>query len=1386
MKKIIVLLICAIVGMTAQAEKVTEQEALQKAQTFLQRKHFKQKTLKSVHRAPQIGQTDNAFYIFNVENNGGFVIVSGDDRMTEILGYSEHGSFDLLNAPENVRWWLGQYEQAVAFLDTQGTKVSSRRTTAPKEDIAPFITTTWGQDYPYNAQCPKIDGKNCVAGCVATAMAQVINYTKWPEGETGEIGSYTTKTNQIAMPKLNPTTFDWNNMKKAADISRLMLYCGQSVGTDYGLRESGASDARIPGALISIFGYDQGVHIIYRNGYNNETWETIIYNELKAGRPVIYGGQSDYAGHSFICHGYQDGKFYINWGWNGMDDGYFSMTDLDYSKDQTAVIGIQKSTGNEMVSLSQITVTKVTLKSDETLTRNSSVDNFMDITLETVLQNSFIEDRNVQVGYALYFDTDFKQMLDYKNESLSPGLATTYVATVSFGKELVDGKYRVVSVYRETESSDWIVSEGADWKYFEAVIEGNKLSLNSMPDAAHDERLKYRPHSIDEVFVSAINQNIEGDIVIPKSVLIEGKPYKVIGIDNNGFSYCTKITSIKMPSSMKYWLIGAFTGCTQLKTLTIPKSLRYGLLTELNTMSYCVTGCENLEEIIIEKGNKDFCVVDGALLSADKTLLIAYPGGLPTKEYTIPNSVENMEDGVFGRNKRIETVTWSSKMDYIPIDAFLECTALKELRNIDHVTSIGHQAFWGAGFEVLKLPSNLKEIGVRGFTGCQQLKTLELPQSLKNIGDYAFGGCSKLDSIIIRNSSPLPINPNVFSEDIYQNAVLYVPIGRANYFRQAIAWGNFQKIEEIEMPDVVISDNPFDNINENQMLFGYYRSDYTENGIGGYNAGLYKACIGVERNALLPFEGSAIKHIRFALTDKKISDVKLWIGSALDKEDLCQQVVSSVNVGWNVVTLDKPYIITRAIDTLFIGIEYKQKNDVYPISVIWSPIHSGEYRSSESGSCLLYGPYAENGDSEWNDLHDIYCMSIQCLLEGDHLPLYDVHMSSIWESDHDEDAYYYKVGESRRIGYSFLLKNWGKKMIGGNFHLKAEIDGQELMDDNGINLVGNNLNGLYAYPQRYYIKLPDSISAGNHKLRIYVDEINGEKPLFPDDDSAIFTLRVYKEGMRRQKILMENITSTWCHDALNTNMQQDLLLDENDDLALVSYHCEDELTSEASEEFFKRYSGVIGLELDANRIYGASTSQLEKLREMPAFVEVNIDAEYDKETRLLNIYVEGNRNDDCVLLHPSLNLSVYLTEDNLVAPQYDEMNETMIIDYKHKGVLQTCASNLWGDPIIWDENHYKMNYSIYLDEDWNKDNMHIIAFIEEDLDGKTTGKPIINCNEMMVKDAMAMTIVETSTKETISQAVYNLLGYPILQNTSKIHELPKGIYIVNDKKVIVK
>ena len=229
--------------------------------------------------------------------------------------------------------------------------------------------------------------------------------------------------------------------------------------------------------------------------------------------------------------------------------------------------------------------------------------------------------------------------------------------------------------------------------------------------------------------------------------------------------------------------------------------------------------------------------------------------------------------------------------------------------------------------------------------------------------------------------------------------------------------------------------------------------------------------------------------------------------------------------------------------------------------------------------------------------------------------------------------------------------------------------------------------------------------------------------------------------MGRQKQLVQLYTSTWCQDALSVNNEIDLLRKENPNVVQVSLH-DDEFSCPAGDEYYRltpfavstcynRYMTGGGLGFS-----GFKNTAIDDIFKMPAFADVHITSSYDKRKKQLDIVVKGSRNEEFLPIHGFTNLTVLLTEDDVVAPQYDSGNDVWISDYKHQAVLRTNVSAVWGDPIEWNGDKYEKHYSIKLNDEWNKDKMHIVAFLGKPFDGTNfTDIDVVNCNDFDVKNA---------------------------------------------------
>ena len=380
MKKYLII-VSVLIAIGMQAQPISEQQARDRAVKFLNtnpkarghRAAVKNRELKAAEVEAQ------SLYAFNFED-GGYIIASGDSRALPVLGYSMTGNIDWEQMPDNMRAWLKQYDEAIATLGNStdfadGNAKNSPATRMEKPPVEPLIKTHWNQKAPYWDQAPLYKGvrpglyeQRCVTGCVATAMAQVMNYYEWPKTVPEGVPAYDINE-QLSdgsdhmwhVDALPPVTFDWDNMlddyqvqnpqtgqsedvgndAERRAVATLMRYCGQAVKMKYAPDGSSSDYFDEFEALVNRFGYAAAVFLDNRSVFTIDEWEDIIYGELDAGRPVLYGGSSNSEGHAFVCDGYDgSGLFHINWGWGSMCDGYFSLSVLNPFSDLSISIDI--------------------------------------------------------------------------------------------------------------------------------------------------------------------------------------------------------------------------------------------------------------------------------------------------------------------------------------------------------------------------------------------------------------------------------------------------------------------------------------------------------------------------------------------------------------------------------------------------------------------------------------------------------------------------------------------------------------------------------------------------------------------------------------------------------------------------------------------------------------------------------------------------------------------------------------------------------------------------------------------------------------------------------------------------------------------------------------
>lgn len=281
-----------------------------------------------------------AVYVFSLDSDKGYIVLPADDEATPMLGYSDSGKFDAAAINPTMQWWLDEYAAEIKWLRENPSPDRYLSAPAPaRQAIAPMVKTVWNQSEPFNNMCPANGNRRCVTGCVATAMAQIVNYHKLPAGNGTGSASVTYNGTTYTFDYANES-FDWDNMldsyngsytsEQANAVAKLMYACGVGVDMSYGTGASAAATSDVVGALVNHFGFDKGARVFTRSYYSLSDWNDLVYNQLKDYGPVQVSGRNDGGGHSFVCDGYNAGDFFhINWGWGGASDGYFKLTALD-------------------------------------------------------------------------------------------------------------------------------------------------------------------------------------------------------------------------------------------------------------------------------------------------------------------------------------------------------------------------------------------------------------------------------------------------------------------------------------------------------------------------------------------------------------------------------------------------------------------------------------------------------------------------------------------------------------------------------------------------------------------------------------------------------------------------------------------------------------------------------------------------------------------------------------------------------------------------------------------------------------------------------------------------------------------------------------------------
>lgn len=731
------------IGLPANAQKRSLAEAEKVATGFFHAEVVDAMQMKEEEGSRRLQKkvmdnTSDAYYMFRNKEDNRLVVISGDQRMQSILGYTDNAIEDNM-MPDGLAELLTTYKRQYAALSPD-CQTECKSNLNKGERL--LKTPDWGQWAPFNLRTPL----SYPTGCAATAMSIVMRYHQWPvmgQGSKTHIWK-----DSVMTADFEHTRYDWDNMPMSYDsyttaqaeaVSLLMRHAGIAVEMYYAAESSGARQSLVPGALTQYFRYAATTRLVSAADYDAATWEKMMRSEIDADRPVIYTGESTMGrgSHGFVLDGYRDNLFHFNFGWNGSGNGYFAIsafsstsTAFEFANQQQAVIGIKPLREDNCAPLTLEGEGKYEgFYSDlTTLTANTSVS----IHLSSL---TALRQWNGKLRWELCdAEGNVKEAFDSKTVSINGGNSQPIDFSFAPSTTATKGSYlRLMAC--ENGKEEWT---------FVFNAKGQEVRMDAY------ERKVPVVEIISDMENATLNDQNQGN------VCFEGKP--LLG-STYTYNIAWKSSTVKNIVQQRfcgeaYWQKSGKSVMLTADTLYI-KAKAY-------ERSQLVQECQ----VNVEKPGQLEATLLKATPDADAVESLTITGSLDDNDLTYLSTLQTL------KKLNLENATIQQGLFGAPFKDF-------------------------SRLETCELPRSLKQIGSETFKGCGSLKTISLPVSLQATGNDILSGCQKMTDIYVRPSSPDCVATDAFRGLPNPQAVcIHVQQGLSDVFRSNVKWSMFSRITD--------------------------------------------------------------------------------------------------------------------------------------------------------------------------------------------------------------------------------------------------------------------------------------------------------------------------------------------------------------------------------------------------------------------------------------------------------------------------------------------------------------------------------------------------------------------------------------------------------------